>query len=71
MYLYIYGSISHSVMADSCNTWTVPARLLCPWDSSGKNTVVGCHLLLQGIFPTQGLNPGLPHCRQILNCLSH
>ena len=34
--------------------------------SPGKNTRVGCHFLLQGIFPTQGLNPGLPHCRQIL-----
>ena len=32
------------------------ARLLCPWDFPGKNTGVGCHLLLQGIFPTQGLN---------------
>ena len=37
--------------------WTVqPSRLLCPWDSPGKNTGVGCHALLQGIFPTQGLN---------------
>ena len=34
--------------------------------SPGKNTGVGCHALLQGIFPTQGLNPGLLHCRQIL-----
>ena len=40
-------------------------------DSPGKNTGVGCHALLQGIFPTQGLNPGLPHCRQILYHLSH
>ena len=40
-------------------------------DSPGKNTGVGCHALLQGIFPAQGLNPGLPHCRQILYCLSH
>ena len=36
--------------------WTVSARLLCPWDSPGKNTGVGCHALLQGIFLTQGLN---------------
>ena len=35
--------------------WTV-TRLLCPWDSPGKNTEVGCHALLQGIFPTLGLN---------------
>ena len=40
-------------------------------DSLGKNTGVGCHVLLQGIFPTQGLNPGLPHCRWILYCLSY
>ena len=33
-----------------------PSRLLCPWDSPSKNTGVGCHFLLQGIFPTQGLN---------------
>ena len=37
-----------------------------PWDSQGKNTRVGCHFLFQAIFPTQGLNPDLPHCRQIL-----
>ena len=36
-----------------------PARLLCPWDSSGKSTGVGCGALLQGIFLTQGSNPGL------------
>ena len=40
-------------------------------DSPGKTITVGCHALLQGIFPTQGLNPGLSHCRQILYCLSH
>ena len=38
-----------------------PARLLCPWDSPDKNTRVGFHALLQGIFPTQGWNPGLLH----------
>ena len=40
-------------------------------DSPGKNTGVGCHALLQGIFPIQGFNPGLLHCRQILYYLSH
>ena len=40
-------------------------------DSPGKCTGVGCHALLKGIFPSQGLNPGLPHCRQILYGLSH
>ena len=39
-------------------------------DSPDKNNGVGCHALLQGIFPTQGLKPGLPHCRRILYCLS-
>ena len=49
-----------------------PTRLLCPWSSPGVNTGVGRHSLLQGIFLTQGLNPGLPHfCRQILYQLSH
>ena len=48
-----------------------PARLLCPWNSPGKNTRVGSHSLLQGIFQTQGSNPGLLHCKQILYCLSH
>ena len=40
-------------------------------DSLEKNTGVGCHLLFQEIFPTQGLNPGLPHCRQTLYYPSH
>ena len=40
-------------------------------DSPGKNIGVGCHSLLQRIFPTQGSNPGLPDCKQILYCLSH
>ena len=40
-------------------------------DSSGKKTGIGSHALLQRIFPTQGLNPGLPQCRQILYHLSH
>ena len=48
-----------------------PSRLLCPQDSLGKNTGVCCHAVLQGIFPTQELNPGLPHCGQILYHLSH
>ena len=51
-----------------------PTRLLCPGDSPGKNTRVGCHALLQGIFLTQGSNPHslcLLHCRQSLYPLSH
>ena len=45
--------------------------LLCLWTSQGQNTGVGSHSLLQGIFPTQGLNSCLPHCGCILYCLSH
>ena len=51
---------SGQVMSDSW--WPhglQPTRLLCPWDSPGKNTGVGCHSLLQGIFPTQGSNSSL------------
>ena len=43
---------------------------LCPWDYPGKNTGVGYHLHLQGIFQTQGSNLSLPHCRKILYHLS-
>ena len=46
-------------------------RLLCPWGFPGKSTGVGCHFFLQGIFLTQGSNPGLLHCRQTLYPLSH
>ena len=45
--------------------------LLCLWDFPGKSTGMGCHFLLQGIFLTQGSNPGLLHCRQTLYPLSH
>ena len=52
--------LSHSVGCDSLQSSGLqPARLLCPWDFPGKNSGVGCHLLLQGIFLTQGLNPHL------------
>ena len=46
-------------------------RLLCPWNFPGKNTGVGCHFLLQGVFLTQGLNSHLLHCRQILYSLNN
>ena len=48
-----------------------PHGLQSPWDPPGQNTGVGSLSLLQGIFPTQGSNPGSPHCRQILYQLSH
>ena len=52
---WITSVMSHSLQPHGQE----PARLLCPWDSSGYNTGVGCHALLQGIFLTQGSNPHL------------
>ena len=48
-----------------------PTRLFHPWNFPGKSTDVGCHFLLQRIFPTQGSKLGLLHCRQTLYHLSH
>ena len=64
---YISESESPSVVSDSLRAH----GLYSPWNSPGQNTGVGSHSLLQGIFSTQGSNPGLPHCRQILYQLSH
>ena len=50
--------------------FATPLTIYSPWNSPGQNTGVGRLLLLQGIFPTQGLNPGLPDCKQILYQLS-
>ena len=57
-------------VAQSCPTLR-PHGLYSPWNSPGQNTGVGSLSLLQGIFPTQGSNPGLPHCRRNLYQLSH
>ena len=55
-------SVTHSVMFDSLRPCgREPARLLHLWDFPGKNTGIGCHFLLQGIFLTKGSNSGLPH----------
>ena len=51
--------------------WTVAYQAPLSMDFPGNSTGVDCHFLLQGIFPTQGSNPGLPHCRQTLFHLSH
>ena len=59
-------SESHSVVSDS-----LQSHGNSPWNSLGQNTGVGSLFLLQGIFPTQRSNPGLPHCRRILYQLSH
>ena len=60
-------SESRSIVSDSLQ----PLGLYSPWDSPGQNTGVGSLSLLQGIFPTQGSNPGLPHCRRIFYQLSN
>ena len=60
-------SESHSVVSDSLQ----PHGLYSPWNSPGLNAGVVSLSLPQGIFPTQGSNPGLPHCRWILYRLSH
>ena len=65
-------SESHSVVSDSLQPHGLePTRLLCPWNSPGRNTGVACHFFLQVIFLTQGSNLGLPHRSQTLYCLSH
>ena len=58
--------VSSSVVPDSVTPWTI-AKLLCSWDFPDKNSGVGCHFLLQGIFLTQGLNASLLLSRRILN----
>ena len=69
--------VTEPILAFSEAKVTQPCPTLCesmdcsPRNSPGQNIGVGSSSLLQGIFPTQGLNPGLPHCRQILYQLSH
>ena len=58
-------------MGFSSNVGLQTTRFLRPQNFPGKSTGVGCHLLLQRLFLTQGSNPGLSHCRQTLYCLSH
>ncbi|XDC85817.1 hypothetical protein R6Z07F_016990 [Ovis aries] len=64
------------LVAQSCPTVCNPMNCSPPGsslheDSPGKNTEVGCYALLQGTFPTQGSNPGVPHCKEIIHCLSY
>ena len=66
---FIYTKVKMKV-SQSCPTLR-PHGLYTPWNSPGQNTGVGSCFLLQGIFLTQGLNLGLPHCRHILYQLSH
>ena len=62
-----FESESHSAVSDSLQ----PHGLYNPWNSPGQNTGVGSLSFLQGIFPTQGSNQGLLHCRWILYHLSY
>ena len=67
-HIYMWSkSESHSAVSDSLQ----PHGLYTAWNSTGQNTGVGSLFLLQGIFLTQGSNPGLPHCRRILYQLSY
>ena len=66
------SSVSRSGVSDSLQRHGLQSsKHLYPWDFPGKNTGVGCHFILQGIFLTQESNPGLLQCRQILYCLSY
>ena len=62
-----FKSASRSLVSDSLR----PHGLYSPWNSPGQNTGVGSLSVLQGVFSTQGSNPGLPHCRRILYHLTH
>ena len=66
---YVLWKWSESCSVMSNSLW--PHVLYSPWNSPGQNTWVESFSLLQGIFPIQGSNPGLLHCRQILYQLSH
>ena len=69
LYMLLCAVASCSVISDSLQSYGLqPTRLLCPWDSPGKNSGVGCRALLQGM---EGSNPGLPYCRRVLYQLSH
>ena len=75
--LNIHESVSQSVRKLVSRVWlfiipwTIAHQAHLSMEFSGKNTVGGCHFFLHRIFPTQGLNLGLPHCRQIIYHLSH
>ena len=68
--MYVYVCSVAELCLTLCNPME-PAKLLCPWDFSGKKTGVGCHFLLQQIFSTQGSDPYLLPCRWILYHISH
>ena len=67
--IFLRGCIQVKITQSRLTVW--PHGLYSPWNSPGQNTGVGSLSLLRGLFPTQGWNPGLPYCRQILYQLSH
>ena len=69
LFKWIFKSVFHFMKVKVFVPRSCPS--VCDLDFPGKSTGVGCHFLLQEIFPTQGLNPGLPRCRQTLYPLSH
>ena len=69
--LHLTNSKTESESCSDVSHSSRPHGLYGPWDSPGQNIGMGSFSLLQGIFPTQGLNPGLPRCRWILYQLSH
>ena len=73
MLLSTEESNDRSVVSDSATPWTIAhqARFLCPWNSPGMNTGVGCHFVLQGIFLTQGPKPYLLYWQADSSPLSH
>ena len=79
---YIYSTLERESFFCECKPhnimylyfatpWTVAYQAPLPWDFPGNSTRVDCHFLLQGIFPTQESNMGLPYYRQMLYHLSH
>ena len=68
---YVTSPVSESASRSVVSNSLRPHGLYSPWNSPGQNTGVGSLSLFQGIFPTQGSNPGLLHCRRILYQLSH
>ena len=76
LHIVFHNVVAAAKSLQSCLTLCNPIDCSLPGssvheDSPGKNTGAGCHTLLQGIFPSQGLNPGLLHCRWILYSVSH
>ena len=67
----VAGEVARSCFRLFVTPWTAACQAPLSMGFSGKNTGVGCHFLLQDIFPTQGWSPGLQHCRLILYHLSH